>query len=166
MADTVAITAGSGTTIGTDEVTIGGTAQHLQRIKLFDGTNGGTAAASVTTENAVKVAMVALGSIKTQRVADTGGSSTAFTAFSATTLLRNYITAVTVYNANTTTSGYVDFRDGTGGSVIWTFPAPKGGGVAMTFDPPLRQPTTNTALAYDVSGAITTVYISANGFQA
>lgn len=42
MADTVAITAGSGTTIGTDEVTIGGTLQHVQRMKLADGTDGGT----------------------------------------------------------------------------------------------------------------------------
>lgn len=42
MADTVPITAGSGTVIGTDEVTIGGTAQHLQRMKLADGTDGGT----------------------------------------------------------------------------------------------------------------------------
>lgn len=43
MADTVPITAGSGTTIGTDEVTIGGTLQHVQRVKLVDGTDGGTA---------------------------------------------------------------------------------------------------------------------------
>lgn len=43
MADTVAITAGTGTTIGTDEVTIGGTLQHVQRVKLVDGTDGGTA---------------------------------------------------------------------------------------------------------------------------
>ena len=42
MADTVQITAGAGTTIGTDEVTIGGTAQHVQRVKLVDGTDGGT----------------------------------------------------------------------------------------------------------------------------
>lgn len=43
MADTVPITAGSGTTIGTDEVTIGGTLQHVQRVKLVDGADGGTA---------------------------------------------------------------------------------------------------------------------------
>lgn len=42
MADTVQITAGSGTVIGTDEVTIGGTLQHVQRVKLVDGTDGGT----------------------------------------------------------------------------------------------------------------------------
>lgn len=42
MADTVQITAGAGTVIGTDEVTIGATAQHVQRVKLVDGTDGGT----------------------------------------------------------------------------------------------------------------------------
>ncbi|MBA2704914.1 MAG: hypothetical protein H0U60_13815 [Blastocatellia bacterium] len=42
MADNVPITAGSGTTIGTDEVTIGGILQHVQRIKLVDGADGGT----------------------------------------------------------------------------------------------------------------------------
>jgi len=43
MADTIAITAGAGTTVGTDEVTIGGTLQHIQRVKLVDGADGGTA---------------------------------------------------------------------------------------------------------------------------
>lgn len=42
MADTVQITAGTGTVVGTDEVTIGGTLQHVQRVKLVDGTDGGT----------------------------------------------------------------------------------------------------------------------------
>lgn len=42
MADTVPITAGTGTTIGTDEVSIGGTLQHVQRVKLVDGADGGT----------------------------------------------------------------------------------------------------------------------------
>ena len=43
MPDTIPITAGSGTTVGTDEVTIGGTLQHVQRVKLVDGADGGTA---------------------------------------------------------------------------------------------------------------------------
>lgn len=42
MADTVEITPGSGAVIGTDEVTIGGTLQQVQRVKLVDGTDGGT----------------------------------------------------------------------------------------------------------------------------
>lgn len=109
--------------------------------------------------------MVPLGDIKTERISDTSGSSTAFSTFSAVSLTRNYVTAIAVYNANTITSGYVDLRDGPGGSILWTMPAPKGGGSILAFDPPLRQPTTNTALAYDVSGAISTLYVSVNGFQ-
>lgn len=109
--------------------------------------------------------LVPLGDIKTERAADTGGTSTTFSTFGATTLVRNYITAISIFNANTTTSGYVDFRNGSAGSVLWTMAAPKGGGAIIAFNPPLRQPSTNTALAYDVSAAISTVYISVNGFQ-
>lgn len=44
MADNVAITAGSGTTIGTDEVAVnGGPTAHVQYVKLVDGTSNGTA---------------------------------------------------------------------------------------------------------------------------
>lgn len=55
MADGVPITAGAGTTIGTDEVTIGGTLQHVQRVKLVDGTDGGTDAIPGTAANGLDV---------------------------------------------------------------------------------------------------------------
>lgn len=43
MADNVAITAGTGTTIATDEVAVnGGTVAHVQYVKLVDGTGNGT----------------------------------------------------------------------------------------------------------------------------
>jgi hypothetical protein len=43
MADNVAITAGSGTTIATDEVAVnGGSTGHVQYVKLVDGTGNGT----------------------------------------------------------------------------------------------------------------------------
>lgn len=47
MADNVTFgtaiaTAPSGTVVGTDEVSIGGVTQHVQRMKLVDGANGGT----------------------------------------------------------------------------------------------------------------------------
>lgn len=43
MADNVAITAGSGTPIATDEVAVnGGTTAHVQYVKLVDGTGNGT----------------------------------------------------------------------------------------------------------------------------
>lgn len=41
MADGVTLP-GTGAVVGTDEVTIGGTSQQIQRVKLVDGTDGGT----------------------------------------------------------------------------------------------------------------------------
>jgi hypothetical protein len=101
-----------------------------------------------------------------QRVTDTGGTSTAFTTFGAGgASIRNYITAISIFNSSAT-DGYVDFRDGAAGSVLFTVPAPKGGGAVISNAIPLFKTTANTALAYDVSGALTTVYISVSGYQA
>ena len=108
--------------------------------------------------------LVPFGDIIVTRVTDTGGTSTAFSAFPATVGARNYITSITVYNSSTT-NGFLDIRDGTAGSVIYTIPLPGLGGATIPFLVPLRQPTANTALAYDVSAALSTVYISAVGFQ-
>jgi hypothetical protein len=107
---------------------------------------------------------VPYGDIIVTRVTDTGGTSTAFSAFGATASQRNYITTITVYNSSTT-NGFVDLRDGTAGTVIYTIPLPALGGATISFQVPLRQPTVNTALAYDVSAAISTIYISAVGFK-
>lgn len=107
----------------------------------------------------------AYGDLISERVSNTDGSSTAFSTFGATASLRNFVTQITVHNAHATTNGYVDIRDGTAGSVLWTIPLPATGGATIHFNPPLRQPTSNTALAFDVSAAITTIYISVNGFQ-
>lgn len=98
----------------------------------------------------------------TERVADTAGTSTAFTNFGATASTRNLIYAISIFNSSAT-DGYVDFRDGAAGAILFTIPAPKGGGAIMTAPFPLFKTTANTALAYDVSGAITTVYISVTG---
>lgn len=95
---------------------------------------------------------------------NTDGASTAFTVFDNAAGTYNYITDVTVYNSSAT-DAYVDFRDGTAGAVIWCFPAPAGLGTTHSFSMPLKQPTAATALAYDVSGAITTIRISVNGFK-
>lgn len=99
-----------------------------------------------------------------ERIADTAGTSAAFTNFSAVASTFNYVTTIAVYNSSAT-NGYVDIRDGTAGAILFTVPAPTVGGSVITFPVPLRQPTANTALAYDVSGALTTVYISVVGFQ-
>lgn len=100
-----------------------------------------------------------------ERVSNTDGASTAFSTFDNTAGTRNYITSVTIHNSHSTTNGYVDFRDGTAGSILWTFPAPANGGVTHNFSPPLRQPTAATALAFDASAAISTIYISVAGFK-
>lgn len=225
MADNVAITAGSGTTIATDDVS--GT--HYQRMKLVDGTldsttaiaagggvesgalrvtiasdstgtlitKGNVAHAATDSGNPTKIGakaeasitsntnvtdgqrtdlyadldgvlmtkpFIPYGDIKVERVTDTAGTSAAFTTFGATASQRNYITTITVYNSSTT-QGFIDLRDGTAGSVIYTIPLPALGGATINFPVPLRQPTVNTALAYDVSAAITTAYISVVGFK-
>lgn len=98
----------------------------------------------------------------TERVADTGGTSTAFTNFGATAATRNLVYAISIFNSSAT-DGYVDFRDGAAGSILWTVPAPKGGGAVVVSPFPLFKTTANTALAYDVSGALSTVYISISG---
>jgi len=106
-----------------------------------------------------------LGDMLSERVSDTAGTSAAFTNFAATASTRNYVTAITVFNSSAT-AGYVDFRDGTAGSILYTVPLPAGGGAVVTMGgEPLFRTSANTALAYDVSAALSTVYISISGFK-
>ncbi|QDP53221.1 MAG: hypothetical protein GOVbin7744_24 [Prokaryotic dsDNA virus sp.] len=103
--------------------------------------------------------------IITERVSNTNGNSTAFSSFGAAgSGIHNYITTISIYNSSST-DGYVDFRDGTGGSVIFTAPAPQTGGSVITFPVPLKF-AANTAVAFDPSAAISTIYISLVGFSA
>ncbi len=102
-----------------------------------------------------------------ERVTNTNGTSTDFTGAFAAQGAGNhlYITEISVTNTNATTFGYVDFRDGAAGSVVWTVPAPAEGGAVPHFDPPLKF-SDNTAVAFDVSAAITTVIICVKGYVA
>lgn len=222
MADGVQITAGSGTTILTDDT---GASGHAQVVKLAISTDGsGTlvpadssngidvdvtrVSGSVTvvgdvandsadSGNPVKIggfAEVALstatmvadgdrvnfvgdidgaqmvkpyapyGDILVERLSNTDGASTASTVFGATAGARNMITTISVYNASTT-NAYVDIRDGTAGTILFTIPCPANGGAITNFPVPLRQTTANTALAFDASAALTTLYISFIGFK-
>ena len=103
--------------------------------------------------------------IISERVSNTNGTSTAFATFAAGGAgIHNYVTDITVTNTSAT-DGYLDIRDGTAGSVLWTIPLPANSGATHSFSLPLKG-AANTALAYDVSAALTTVYISINGFQA
>jgi len=104
--------------------------------------------------------------ILTERISNTNGTSTNFSTFGAGGAgIHNYITAISIHNSHASTNGYVDFRQGSSGAVEWTMAAPAGGGSVLSFDPPLKFDA-NTAVAYDVSAAISTVYISICGFQA
>lgn len=104
------------------------------------------------------------GDILVERLSNTDGASTASTVFGATAGARNMITTISVYNASTT-NAYVDIRDGTAGTILFTIPCPANGGAITNFPVPLRQTTANTALAFDASAALTTLYISFIGFK-
>ena len=98
-----------------------------------------------------------LGDLTSERVSNTDGASTAFANFGATASVRNYVTAITIYNSSAT-AGYVDFRDGTSGSILFTVPIPAGSGAVLcNGGVPLFRTSAATALAYDVSAALTTV---------
>jgi hypothetical protein len=103
-----------------------------------------------------------------ERVSNTDGASTAFTNFSAVASTKNYITGFNVYRSDSGSSlAYVDFRDGTAGSILWSAPLPPNGGSNNPAynGPALFKTSANTALAFDVSSALSTVYISVTGYQ-
>ena len=103
-----------------------------------------------------------------EAVSNTDGASTAFTNFGAVASTKNYITAYTAFRTDAGTSmAYVDLRDGTAGSVLWRIPLPPtGGAISPPYNGPcLFKTSANTALAFDVSSALTTVYINVSGYQ-
>jgi len=104
--------------------------------------------------------------IISERVSNTDGNSTAFSNFSAVASTYNYVTGYSIFRTDAGTSPiYVDFRDGTAGSILWSVVIPPNSGANLAAAMPLFKTSANTALAYDVSAATTTVYISVTGFQ-
>lgn len=104
--------------------------------------------------------------IISEAVTDTTGNPTAFTNFGAVAGLRNYVTSINCFRTDAgSTMAYVDFRDGVGGTVLWRMPLPEKGGSMETSALPLFKSTVNTALAFDVSTPLTSVFISLSGFQ-
>jgi hypothetical protein len=104
-----------------------------------------------------------LGDCLYESVSNTNGSATASAVFTTGAGVRNVITDITVYNASAT-AGFIIFTDGSGGTTMWTMPLPAGGGATHAFRTPLRT-SANVALYFDVSGALTTVYISLSGYR-
>jgi hypothetical protein len=99
------------------------------------------------------------------RTTNTDGASTALTNFTAGGAdVHNYLTSISLANSSATDIT-VDLRSGTGGAVLYTIPVPAGGGVVQNFPVPLKF-LANTAVAFDGSAAVTTLTISAIGFQA
>lgn len=92
----------------------------------------------------------------------TDGSSTSVIAAQGAGV-KTYVTSVTIANTSAT-DVTVDLRDGTAGSVKWTFPVPNLGGVTHTFNPPLAF-SANTIVAADPSAAASTVTVSISGFK-
>lgn len=111
MADNVAITAGTGTTIATDEVAVnGGTVSHVQFVKLVDGTADGTTGIKGTSDGLYVVShrdvlriSVASAGLTTATTSYTAGDQvgTQFTLANAaqTTGGTGYITGVTLVDA-------------------------------------------------------------------
>lgn len=93
----------------------------------------------------------------------TDGSSTSVIAAQGAGI-KTYVSSVTITNTSAS-AVTVDLRDGTAGSVKWTFPAPADtGGVTHRFDPPLPF-SANTIVAADPSAAASTVTVSILGFR-
>jgi hypothetical protein len=107
-----------------------------------------------------------LGDLISENVSNTNGTSTAFSNFDAVASTRSYITAYSIFRTDAgTTPIYVDFRDGTAGAILWSVVLPPNGGANLASPVPLFRTTANTALAFDVSAATTTVYINVTGFK-
>lgn len=79
--------------------------------------------------------------------------------------VRLYITSLTVTNSHATVGTLVQITDGSGGTVLWQgYAAAAGGGVAITFNSPLRT-TANTALHAVCGTTGANVYVSAQGYK-
>lgn len=100
MADNVAITAGSGTTIATDEVAVnGGSSAHVQYVKLVDGTSNGTAGVPGSADGLYVISRRDLLEI----AVTSGGLTTATTSYTAGDQMG---TGFTFANAARTSGGY------------------------------------------------------------
>lgn len=80
--------------------------------------------------------------------------------------LRNYITSILVTNSHATVDTFVTIRDGNGGTIIWEgFALHLGGGFAIPFPTPVRQPTTATRIDVKCETSGANVIASVCGYQ-
>ncbi len=104
-----------------------------------------------------------IGDCLVESISNTNGNATAFSVFTTGAGIRNVITDIVAYNSSAT-AGYVIITDGSGGTTLMTVPLPAGGGAVINLQTPIKS-TANTALYYDVSGALTTVYLTITGYR-
>jgi hypothetical protein len=190
VTDNISVTAGTGTTIATDDV--GGT--HYQKVKPVWGASdtvtditastplpvdviAAVKAASTAPVAADKALVVAV-SPNSPGVIDAANSvhySTNSPIANTTEVtlllapgagLRHYITSITIGNGHATVGTFVVVKDGAGGTAMWTGPAAVNfGGATVSFPVPLRQPTLNTALIVQCVTTGAQVYVSASGYK-
>lgn len=106
-----------------------------------------------------------LGDVIDEHVTNTDGNDTACAgAFAApgagVSLVLEQIIAVN----SSTTNGSVLLKNGVAGTTRATIPIPAAGGVVITLKKPIKLPA-NTALAYRVSGALSTVSLTFIGYK-
>lgn len=178
MADNVAITAGSGTTIATDDVS----AVHYQRVKLVDGTLDSTAAipgdatnglyvnvkscvSHAVTNAGTFVVQATLGDVIGNQVigggTQTGTSDQSIMAASGSGSVYNYLCWVAVYNSSSTNT-FVNVKDGS--TVRLVLPLPAFGGAVFNLPYPIKG-TGNTAWNLAAGAGVTTAYLYGGGYK-
>lgn len=169
MADNVAITAGSGTSVAADDIS----SVFHQRVKISLGADGtandavagsgvngvGVQRVTLATDDAASAALVAMQTATGPVLAPSAatpvkGTTSAMTGTTSTSLLAapgaslyNYVTTIVVSNSHATVGTDVTLQDGSGGTAMMTIPAAAVyGGAVITLPVPLKQTTANTAL--------------------
>ncbi len=138
MADNVAITAGAGTTVATDEVTVGGTLVQVQRIKAGWGADGTYADPSEATPLPVQLIPVN----STATAAAVAQTAALAAALQATTTASTMFGIVGV-STRTTSGQWIQVWDsaaapasGSPVYVMWVPAAPSGGGANFSLSLP------------------------------
>lgn len=119
----------------------------------------------VTQSGAWAIAVSSVTNVTSVATSTQADAASTFATFTAAGGLRNYIMAYSCHNT-ASTAVYVDIRDGAAGAVLWSIPLPAGGGANLANAMPIFKTAVSTALAYDVSAAVSTVYLNISGFQA
>lgn len=155
MADNVAITAGSGTDIATDQVTT--TNEHVQLFKLAYSADGSRTLVTADA-NGLLVQMPAAtvygGGTKT----DTSDQSVLAGAASN----YSYLVFVSLHNTSSTNT-YASIKDNS--TVVAVVPVPAYGGALFQPPRPLKAAATNTAWNVAMGASVTTAHIYGGGFR-